>query len=317
MTFPLKSYKIWVAGHRGMVGSALLRRLAQENCQVITAERKDVDLTRQADVEAWLAEYKPDVALIAAGRVGGIIANDSSPADFLRDNLAIALNTIPASYQAGVRKLLFLGSSCAYPHNLSRPILEEDLLTGPFEPTNQGYALAKIAGITLCQTYRRQYGADFISAMPANLYGPGDNYHPEHAHVPASLIRRFHEAKLANSAEVMVWGSGSPRREFLHVDDLADACLFLLCNYRGSHALNIGTGCDISIADFALLVADVVGYSGRIRQDLTRPDGTPRKLMDISKITNLGWKARIGLREGLSRTYHDFLTGDGRYRDVV
>ena len=250
--------------------------------------------------------------IVAAAIVGGIAYNNAYPVDFLADNLAIALNTIRASYKAGVRKLLFLGSSCIYPKLAPQPMREEYLLTGSLEPTNEWYAVAKIAGIKLVEAYRRQHGADFISAMPTNLYGPGDNYHPEHSHVPAALIRRFHEAKMANAASVTVWGTGRPRREFLAVDDLADACVFLLKRYSGDQIVNIGTGEDVSVAEFARLVADVVGYTGKLVFDPSRPDGMAQKLLDVSKMTKLGWRAKTGLREGLAAAYADFLSGGGR-----
>jgi GDP-L-fucose synthase len=254
------------------------------------------------------------VVILAAGKVGGIAFNDAYPVDFLADNLAITLNVIRASYAAGVKKLLFLGSSCIYPKLAPQPMREEMLLTGSLEPTNQWYAVAKIAGIKLVEAFRQQYGADFISVMPTNLYGPGDNYHPEHSHVPAALIRRFHEAKLAGAPNVVVWGTGQPRREFLAVDDLADASVFVMKHYSASEFLNIGTGQDVTIAEFARLVADVVGYSGRLSFDASRPDGAPRKLLDVSKLTQLGWRAKTPLREGIAAAYADFLTGGGRMR---
>ncbi len=310
--FELVGRRIYVAGHRGMVGRALVRRLAAESCTVLTAERQELDLLRAEPTERWIAAQRPDAVIVAAARVGGIAYNNAYPVDFLADNLAIALNVIRASHEVGVQKLLFLGSSCIYPRLAPQPIREEDLLTGPLEPTNEWYAIAKIAGIKLVQAYRRQYGADFISAMPTNLYGPGDNYHPEHSHVPAALIRRFHEAKLADAPAVTVWGTGQPRREFLAVDDLADACVFLLKNYSGDDFVNIGTGEDVTIAAFAGLVAEVVGYRGEIVFDTARPDGTPRKLLDVTKLDRLGWRARIGLREGWAAAYADYLAGGGR-----
>jgi GDP-L-fucose synthase len=310
--FDLKGARVYVAGHSGMVGGAIVRRLGSEDCTVLTTDRRSLDLTRQADTETWLASTKPDVVVVAAARVGGIAYNDAYPVEFLADNLAIELNLIRGARVAGVRKLLFLGSSCIYPKLAPQPMREDMLLTGPLEPTNEWYAVAKIAGIKLVEAMRRQYGADFISAMPTNLYGPRDNYHPEHSHVPAALIRRMHEAKLANARNVTVWGTGKPRREFLFVDDLADACVFMLKNYSDMRFLNIGAGEDIAIADFARLVAEVVGFKGGLVFDASRPDGTPRKLLDVSKLTALGWQAQTDLRSGLEATYKDFLAGGGR-----
>jgi len=310
--FDLKGARVYVAGHGGMVGSAIVRRLQTEDCTVLTANRRDLDLTRQAETESWLAQAKPDVVVVAAARVGGIAYNDTYPVEFLADNLAIELNLIRGAHATDVRKLLFLGSSCIYPKLAPQPMREDMLLTGPLEPTNEWYAVAKIAGIKLVQAMRRQYGADFISAMPTNLYGPRDNYHPEHSHVPAALIRRIHQAKVAGARNVTIWGTGKPRREFLFVDDLADACAFMLKNYSEMEFLNIGTGEDISIADFASLVAEVVGFKGELVFDPSRPDGTPRKLLDVSKLAALGWRARTDLRPGLEATYRDFLAGGGR-----
>jgi GDP-L-fucose synthase len=310
--FELADQRVFVAGHAGMVGSALVRRLASERCTVLTARRDALDLSRQHEVESWFEAARPDVVVIAAARVGGIEANRSMPAEFLYDNLVIETNLIHAAWKASARKLLFLGSSCIYPRDAAQPLGESALLAGPLEPTNEWYAIAKIAGLKLVQAYRRQYGADFISLMPSNLYGPGDNYHPEHSHVPAALIRRFHEARLAHAGEVVVWGTGTPRREFLFVDDLADACVFALKHYSDEGWLNVGAGEDISIADFAKLVAQTVGYSGEIVFDTSRPDGAPRKLLDVSKLKGLGWSPRITLPEGLSIAYQDFLAGGGR-----
>jgi GDP-L-fucose synthase len=307
LPFDLTGRRIFVAGHRGMVGSALVRRLKCEHCEVLTADRHALDLTRQADTEEWLRHNRPDVVIVAAARVGGIAYNNAFPVEFLADNLAIELNLIGGSFAIGVSKLLFLGSSCIYPKLAPQPMNEAVLLTGPLEPTNEWYAVAKIAGVKLVEAYRRQHGADFIALMPTNLYGPGDNYHPEHSHVPAALIRRFHEAKLAKAPSVAVWGTGRPRREFLAVDDLADACMFALKNYSGARILNVGTGRDVTIADFARLVAGVVGYAGDIVFDTSRPDGAPRKLLDVSALTNLGWSARTELRDGLAAAYRDFL----------
>ena len=310
--FDLTGRRIYVAGHRGMVGSALVRRLQSEACEILTTDRRDLDLTRQADTESWIDRTRPDVVVVAAAKVGGIAYNNALPVEFLADNLAIELNLIRAAHAAGVRKLLFLGSSCIYPKHAPQPIVEEALLTGPLEPTNEWYAVAKIAGIRLVQAMRKQHGADFISVMPTNLFGPGDNYHPEHSHVPAALIRRMHEARIAGARTVTVWGTGTPRREFLFVDDLADACVFVLKHYSDIGFLNVGTGEDIPIAEFARLVADVVGYSGELVFDASRPDGTPRKLLDVSKLAALGWRARTDLRTGLAAAYRDFLAGGGR-----
>jgi GDP-L-fucose synthase len=296
-----------------MVGGALVRRLASERCECLTASRGELDLRRQAEVERWVAAAKPDAVFVAAAKVGGIVANDSQPVDFLYDNLLIESNVIAAAYRAGVQRLLFLSSSCAYPRLASQPMREDVLLSGPLEPTNQWYAIAKIAGMKLVEAYRRQHGADFVSVMPTNLYGPGDNYHPEHSHVPAALIRRFHEAKLARAPRVVVWGSGKPRREFLAVDDLADACVFVMKNYSAGEALNIGTGSDLSIADFARLIAEIVGFRGEIVFDTSRPDGTPQKLLDVSKLTTLGWRAKTPLRDGLSSAYADFQANIAEY----
>jgi GDP-L-fucose synthase len=299
--------RVWVAGHRGMVGSALLRRLQGEDCEILTIGHDQVDLTRQADTEDWMAAARPQAVLVAAAHVGGIHANDSYPADFLFKNLAIETNVIHAAWKIGVEKLLFLGSSCIYPREAPQPIPEAALLTGPLEPTNEWYAVAKIAGIKLCQAYRRQHGCDFISAMPTNLYGPGDNFHPENSHVPAALLRRFHEAKEAGAAEVTIWGTGRPRREFLFVDDLADACLFLMQRYSDDGHVNVGTGIDIAIADFAQSIMRIVGYRGRLVYDTSRPDGMPRKVMDVSRLAGMGWTAPTSLEDGLGRYYRWFL----------
>jgi GDP-L-fucose synthase len=306
LKFDLAGKRVYVAGHAGMTGSAIARRLGRESCEILTVDHAAVDLADQNQTEQWLARARPDAVFLAAGRVGGIRANSAYPAAFLADNLAISLNLIRAAHAAGVKKLLFLGSSCIYPQLAAQPMREEDLLTGPLEPTNEWYAVAKIAGIKLCQAYRRQFGADFISVMPTNLYGPGDNYHPEDSHVPAALIRRFHEAKVSGAPSAVVWGTGAPRREFLAADDLADACVFVMKHYSADGFLNIGTGEDIAIADFARLVADVVGYGGRIVFDPARPDGAPRKLLDVSKLAALGWRARTPLRQGLAAAYADF-----------
>ena len=305
--FDFRTKRVYVAGHRGMVGSAIVRRLKSEECDILTADRGELDLTRQEQTERWMSSAKPDAVIVAAAKVGGIAFNNAYPVDFLTENLSIALNVIRASYLAGVKKLLFLGSSCVYPRLAPQPMSEELLLTGALEPTNEWYAVAKIAGIKLVEAYRRQYDADFISVMPTNLYGPGDNYHPEHSHVPAALIRRSHEAKLAGAPTMSVWGTGRPRREFLAVDDLADACVFVMKHYSADGFLNVGTGQDITIAEFAQLVADVVGYRGRLVFDTSRPDGVPQKLLNVSKLTQLGWRAKTPLREGIAATYADFL----------
>jgi GDP-L-fucose synthase len=294
-----------------MAGSAIVRRLTGESCDVITVDRKALDLTDQSATEGWLARTKPDAVIIAAGLVGGIYANDTFPADFIADNLAIGLNVIRGSFKAGVKKLLALGSSCIYPKLAPQPMSEDALLTGPLEPTNEWYAVAKIAAIKLCEAYRKQHGADFISVMPTNLYGPGDNYHSENSHVPAALIRRFHEAKIAKAPTMTVWGTGKPRREFLCSDDLADACVFVMNHYSAPGFLNVGTGQDITIGEFAQTVMDVVGYRGKIVYDTARPDGPPRKLLDVGKLNALGWAAKIALREGLAAAYADFQRHDG------
>lgn len=299
-----KESKIYVAGHRGMVGSAILRRLNAEgyrNTMVRTSG--EVDLRRQTEVEAFFEAEKPEYVFLAAAKVGGIHANDTYRAEFLYDNLAIEMNVIDAAYRHGVKKLLFLGSSCIYPKHAPQPMSEEHLLTGPLEPTNEPYAIAKIAGIKLCESYRDQYGCNFISAMPTNLYGPNDNYDLNNSHVVPALIRKFHEAKLNGDNEVVMWGTGKPRREFLHVDDLADACVFLMNEYDGRTFLNIGTGSDLSISELAAMIADVVGYEGEVRRDTSKPDGTPRKLMDVSKLHGLGWKHSKELRQGLEEVY--------------
>jgi GDP-L-fucose synthase len=305
--FDLSGKRIYVAGHRGMVGSAIVRRLDGYGCEVITAGRERADLERQDLTERFLSTTKPDAVIVAAGTVGGIHANQAYPAEFIANNLAIALNTIQGSYNAGVKKLLFLGSSCIYPKFARQPIGEEELLTGPLEPTNEWYAIAKIAGIKLCQAFRRQYGADFISLMPTNLYGPGDNYHPDDSHVLAALIRRVHEAKRDGAPAVTVWGTGTPRREFLFVDDLADACVFALEHYTGESHLNVGSGEEVTIADAGKLIAEIINYGGNLVFDSSRPDGTPRKFLDSSKLNEMGWRARTSLRDGLELTYSEFL----------
>jgi GDP-L-fucose synthase len=306
--FELKGKTVFVAGHRGMVGSALVRRLAQENVALVTVSRRELDLSDQAAVFDWFASKTPQVVFLAAAKVGGIVANNTLRAEFLYDNLAIAANVIHAAYRNGVEKLMFLGSSCIYPKLAPQPLREDYMLSGPLEPTNEPYAIAKIAGIKMAEAYRSQYGCDFINVMPTNLYGPGDNYHPEFSHVVAALIRRFHEAKLSGAANVVVWGSGTPRREFLYVDDMADACIHLMKTYSDADMVNIGTGEDITIAEFARLVAGVVGYKGSISYDSSRPDGTPRKLLDVSRLEKLGWHARTSLEDGLGLAYQAYLS---------
>lgn len=296
--------RIFVAGHRGLVGSAIVRRLKQADySEVLTAGRDRVDLTDQSAVEAFFQTEEPDYVFLAAAKVGGIHANNSYPAEFIRDNLAIQTNVIHSAWKAGVKKLCFLGSSCIYPKLAEQPMTEDSLLTGPLEPTNEWYAVAKIAGIKMCQAYRRQYGFDAISLMPTNLYGPGDNFNLQNSHVLPALIRKFHEAKEAGQDEVVMWGTGSPRREFLHVDDLADAAVFLMEHYSGEQIVNVGVGEDITIRELAELVSDVVGFEGRIVNDTSKPDGTPRKLLDVSRLHTLGWQAAIPLRKGIADTY--------------
>jgi GDP-L-fucose synthase len=303
LPFRVEGRRIWIAGHRGMVGSALVRRLAREDCEILTVERDKVDLRRQAQVQEWMHATRPDAVILAAARVGGIQANASRPADFLDDNLTLQTNVIHTAAEIGVRKLLFLGSSCIYPRLAPQPIPESALLTGPLEPTNQWYAIAKIAGLMQCQAYREQHGCDFISAMPTNLYGFADNFDLEGAHVLPALLRRFRAAALAGDRNVTIWGTGTPRREFLHVDDCADALVFLLRHYSEVETINVGVGRDVTIAELARIVAGVTGFSGEIAFDTSRPDGTPRKLLDVSRLTALGWQARIGLKEGIAATY--------------
>ena len=309
--YPLAGKRVWVAGHNGMVGGAIVRRLAREGCEVLIADRGQVDLTNQAQTHDWVMRNKPDAVFLAAARVGGILANDSYPAEFLYKNLMIEANVIEASRLAGVAKLLFLGSSCIYPRLADQPITEEALLTGPLEPTNAWYAIAKIAGIKLAQAYRRQYGCDFISAMPTNLYGPGDNFDLTSSHVIPALIRKAHEARTANAASMTVWGSGTPLREFLHVDDCADACVFLMQRYSGEGHINVGSGEDLSIADLARAVCGAVGYAGDLAFDRSKPDGTPRKLMSAAKLRGLGWSPTLPLDQGLADTYRWFLERQG------
>ncbi|PKA39955.1 GDP-fucose synthetase [Rhizobium sullae] len=304
--FELSGKRIWVAGHRGMVGAALVRRLSREDCEILTVDRSVVDLRDQADVHSWVLENRPDVVLLAAAKVGGILANDTYPAEFLYDNLILETNVIHASHHAGVEKLLFLGSSCIYPKYAEQPIREDALLSGVLEPTNEWYAIAKIAGLKLCQAYRRQYRCDYISAMPTNLYGPGDNYDLDTSHVIPALIRKAHEAKVSGR-ELEIWGTGKPLREFLYVDDCADACVHLLKHYSEDTHVNVGSGTDISIRDLAGLIAEVVGFRGDIIHDFSKPDGTPRKLMSAEKIKALGWSPTVSLRAGLTVAYQAFL----------
>ncbi|MBY5336065.1 GDP-L-fucose synthase [Rhizobium leguminosarum] len=303
----LSNKKIWVAGHRGMVGSALVRRLHSENCAVITATRQELDLKRQDEVEKFVQTNRPDAIILAAAKVGGILANDTFPADFLYDNLIIEANIFEAAHRNGVDRLLFLGSSCIYPKFAPQPISEDALLTGPLEPTNEWYAVAKIAGIKLADAYRKQHGRDYISAMPTNLYGPGDNFDLQSSHVLPALIHKAHLAKATGASEIAIWGTGKPRREFLHVDDCADALVFLLKNYSDAQHVNVGSGEDIEIIELARLVCRVVGYEGKIAHDLSKPDGTPRKLMSTDKLKNMGWKPRISLEEGIRAVYDWFL----------
>ena len=306
--FDLKGKTVFVAGHKGMVGGALVRRLAREDVALKTAERREVDLRDQAAVFAWFARERPQAVFLAAAKVGGIVANNTLRGEFIYDNLIIATNVIHAAHLNGTERLMFLGSSCIYPKLAPQPLREDSMLTGPLEATNEPYAIAKIAGIKMVEAYRSQYGSDFINVMPTNLYGPGDNYHPEYSHVVAALIRRFHEAKVAGLPNVVVWGTGTPRREFLYADDLADACIHLMKNYSSGELINIGTGEDITIAEFARLVAAVVGYTGNINFDPSRPDGTPRKLLDVSRLAKLGWRARTSLEEGIRLAYQAYLS---------
>jgi GDP-L-fucose synthase len=306
-TFDLKGKRVFVAGHRGMVGSAVVRRLAAEDCEILTATRAELDLLDQAGVRRWMADRRPDAVVMAAAKVGGILANDRFPADFLYDNVTVQTNLIEGAFRSDVGKFLFLGSSCIYPKFAPQPISEDALLTGPLEPTNEWYAIAKIAGLKLCQAYRRQYGVDYISAMPTNLYGPGDNFHLESSHVIPALMRKAHEAKQAGRKTLQVWGSGTPMREFLYVDDAADALVSLLKTYSGESHVNVGSGQDITIAELARTVASIVGGGVDITFDTTKPDGTPRKLLDVSRLFATGWRPRYSLRSGLEQTYEWFL----------
>lgn len=305
--FPLSGLRVFVAGHTGMVGSALVRRLKATDCEVLTVNRKEVDLRRQAPTEAWMEAARPDVVFVAAATVGGILANDTRPAEFLYDNLMIEGNLIEAARRSGVKKLLFLGSSCIYPRLAKQPMAEDELLTGPLEPTNQWYAIAKIAGLKLCAAYRRQYGCDFISAQPANLYGPGDNYDLQTSHVIPALIAKTHKAKQTGAAEVEIWGTGRPRREFLYVGDLADALVFLIERYSDESHVNVGWGEDISISELAGLIADVVEFKGRLRYATEKPDGAPQKLLEVGFLNRLGWRPRTALRDGLVDAFQWFL----------
>jgi len=301
--FPLEGKRVFVAGHRGMVGSALVRRLKSENCSILTVGRSNVDLRNQAAVFAHLQETRPDATVLAAGRVGGILANDAYPAEFLHDNLAIETNVIQGSFEAGVKRLLFLGSSCIYPKQARQPMREEALLTGPLEPTNEWYAVAKIAGLKLCEAYRRQYGVDYVSAIPCNLYGPGDNFDPQKSHVIPALIRKVQIARATGQRQLRIWGSGRPKREFLHVDDAADALVWLLQRYSEDLHINVGSGEDLAITDLAALIADIAGLDATIVNDPSKPDGTLRKLMDVSRLFATGWRPRYTLREGILHTY--------------
>lgn len=307
--------RIFVAGHRGLVGAAIVRRLRADGfAQLLTRGSAELDLRNQAIVETFFQAERPEYVFLAAARVGGILANDSYPADFIRDNLQIQTNVIDAAYRSGVKKLLFLGSSCIYPKHAPQPILESSLLTGPLEPTNEWYAIAKIAGLKMCQAYRRQYGFNAIAAMPTNLYGPGDNFDLQNSHVLPALIWKFHDARVRNASEAVVWGTGAPRREFLHVDDLADACVFLMQRYEGEEPVNVGCGEDVSIRELAQLVRRTVGFSGELRFDTSKPDGTPRKLLDVSRLNALGWTPKVGLRDGLAATYQWFLANQAQLR---
>ena len=301
--YDLAGKRVWVAGHRGLVGSNLVRRLERENCEVLTVGRDDVDLRRQAELERWMERAKPDAIFLAAATVGGILANDSRPAEFLYDNLVIESNVIEAARQTGIGKLLFLGSSCIYPRLAPQPMREDALLTGPLEPSNQWYAIAKISGIMLCAAYRRQYGLDYVSAMPTNLYGPGDNFDLNSSHVIPALMAKAHAAKVKDDPELVVWGTGTPRREFLHVEDLADALVFVMEHYSTEEHINVGTGSEVTIAELAELIARITGFAGKLRFDTSKPDGTPRKLLDSSRLLDLGWQPRVSLEDGLRQTY--------------
>ena len=308
-----KNGKIYVAGHRGMVGSAIVRALEKNGYHnIVTKTHKELNLTRQDAVEAFFEKEKPDYVFLAAAKVGGIVANNEAPADFMYDNMILEMNVIHSAFKNNVKKLMFLGSSCIYPRMCPQPIKEEYLLTGSLEQTNEAYALSKISGLKYCEYLNRQYHTDYISVMPTNLYGPNDNYHPTHSHVLPALIRRFHEAKVSNLPYVTCWGTGKPLREFLYVDDLADACVFLMNNYSGDETVNLGTGKELTIKELTELVAKVIGYTGEIRWDASKPDGTPRKLLDVSKLESLGWHYKTELEEGIRLSYQDFLTNPMR-----
>ena len=307
LPFPVKGKRVFVAGHRGMVGSAVVRKLQAYDCEIITAGRAEFDLRDQAATRRWMSANKPDIAIVAAAKVGGILANDTRPAEFLYDNLMIEANLVNAAHEADVQRMVFLGSSCIYPKFAPQPIPESALLTGPLEPTNEWYAIAKIAGIKLCEAYRRQYGRQYISVMPTNLYGPFDNFDLQSSHVLPALMRKLHEAVSGKVDEVEIWGSGTPRREFLHVDDLADAIVFLTERYDGASHVNAGSSTDVEIRELAETIADVVGFKGAFRYDRSKPDGTPRKLMDSSMLLDMGWQPRITLRDGIASTYRWFL----------
>lgn len=305
--FELKGKRVYVAGHGGMVGGALVRRLREEGCEILTSNRREIDLRNQAEVDGWFARERPDAVFLAAAKVGGIHANNTFRGEFIYDNLMISANIIHASFRHETKKLQFLGSSCIYPKFANQPIDENQLLQGPLEPTNEPYAIAKIAGIKLAEAYRRQYGVDYISVMPTNIYGPGDSYHPENSHVIAALLRRFHEAKVKDLPEVAIWGTGTPRREFLYVEDLADACVFLMKTYSSTEFVNIGLGEDVTIEELAKLISRIVDYKGKLVFDPSRPDGTPRKLLDVSKLAGLGWQAATSLKSGLTAAYAAYL----------
>ncbi len=307
LAFELSGKRVWVAGHRGMVGAAIARRLADEDCEILTVGRESVDLRRQGETEDWMAEARPEAVFLAAATVGGIWANETRPAEFIYDNLAIQANVVESARRTGARKLVLLGSSCIYPRLAEQPMSEDALLTGSLEPTNQWYAVAKIAGIKLCQAYRRQYGVDFISAMPTNLYGPGDNFDLQSSHVLPALLRKAHEAKLSGAPSIEIWGTGTPRREFLYVDDCADALVHLMKVYSGDPHVNVGTGKDVTVRELAETVAEVVGFTGGFAYDTSKPEGTPQKLLDVSRMAGLGWVAGTDLRTGLRRTYEWYL----------
>lgn len=308
-----KNGKIYVAGHRGMVGSAIVRELEKQGyTNIVTRTSKELDLRRQEEVEKFFKEEKPEYVFLAAAKVGGIMANSKHPADFMYDNMILEMNVIKAAYDNQVKKLMFLGSSCIYPRMAPQPMPESCLLTSALEQTNEAYALAKISGLKYCEYLNKQYGTDYISVMPTNLYGPNDNYHPEHSHVLPALIRRFHEAKENGLGEVVIWGSGTPLREFLYVDDLAEACVYLMNNYSGNETVNLGTGKEVTIKELAETVKEIVGFEGTLTFDITKPDGTPRKLLDVSKLESLGWKYHTELKEGIKLAYEDFLNSEVR-----